>query len=67
MTIIDFTAQMVPFGLGLIGVLAVVVAALLACVDDRERRALRLWGANVRSALMGSVHASRRQMALRNG
>ena len=41
MTIIDFTAQMVPIGVGLVAFLAMAAGGIAASADDREREALR--------------------------
>jgi hypothetical protein len=41
MMIIDFTAQMVPVGMGVVGLLAMAIAGIGSCLDDREREESR--------------------------
>ena len=37
MTIIDFTAQMAPAGAGIVALLAIAIAGIGSCLDERER------------------------------
>jgi hypothetical protein len=42
MMVIDFTALMAPIGLGGVALLAVTVAGIGSCIDDRERELMRV-------------------------
>jgi hypothetical protein len=41
MTIIDFTAQMAPVGVGAVALLMMGAVGIASCLDDRERTLLR--------------------------
>ena len=55
MMVIDFTALMVPIGLGAVTLLAVTVAGIGACLDDREREAMRLRAMQVGAWWLGRI------------
>jgi hypothetical protein len=42
MMVIDFTAEMLPIGLGAVALLALTVAGIGSCTDEREREAMRV-------------------------
>jgi O-methyltransferase involved in polyketide biosynthesis len=59
MTIIDFTAQMVPVWIGVVALLAMAVAGIGSCLDDREREESRGRGQRVGAWWAGRGRASK--------